>query len=990
VGAGHVRAGPGAGDALSRCVALATERAILRRMRKALAALLLAAALIGLSTPALAAVCGPVPALPDTTRRTEYAGIVAQTGPFNVGFQLYGDGTDYGAWLSVWVNGVAKVAVTDYTVTSPSGALGTLCLPITDAQVTFTAPQTGTIEIEGARRPRRASQFTAQPTLYAFNEAFSDLTAQLRERWDREGRLLRTPPGETLAVLPPAATRAGTFLSFDGGGNPSLASPSPGLGNVVGPNTSIVGHTASWANTTGTLLADGGATVSLANNNIWTGTNTFNPVSGDAITINPAANSYAKGINILQTGPTSGTTAGPLCYDCIDITHSSAVTGSGLDGFGLANAGTVGFRVNFTATGANLGAQGQIGMVVASRFTSAANAGGDKVSFAPTMYTNINASNSILYAINPYTSVGASGSASAIIGADVETNMAVGATVLTRFGLNVVNSGGAQASTLDTAIAITNNSAGGAGGAFKKLLTLSNRFGSVPLDTAADFFFSDTTSTVANIFNLPNVTVTGSIAIFPNLAIGGSGRASFGSGTVPSAPTILQATVASGGQSTLSAATNTTTGFDGFQAADASGNNQLALITNEAARTSTVFGQTSGNWAQIASAGSTNLGLLFGTATAVPIIVGTNNTERFRISGTAGVATLTNNGIGTTSSDGIVLQNTTAAAAGAQQFSPRLHLIGQGWKTTATAASQTTDWIIENQPIQGTTTPTTALVFSAQINGGGYVTIGSMGSSGVLNLATGIQLASLAPSAQVIRGNGTNGIWSLLAPSDLSPNALAKTKVQKFTASGTYTPSTGLINAIIECVGGGGAGGGAKGTTANYYGAGGGGSGSYSRLYATAATIGGSQTVTIGAGGTAGTAGENNGNNGGDTSVGTLCIGKGGSGGLFGSVNQVGAGGAGGVAGTGDATPTGTPGIAGLYATITTVAFPSGSGASSVLGGGAPGIQTGSGTCGAGTSAVANGGGGGSGAICNSANALTAAGGIGGSGFVIITEFTNQ
>lgn len=31
--------------------------------------------------------------------------------------------------------------------------------------------------------------------------------------------------------------------------------------------------------------------------------------------------------------------------------------------------------------------------------------------------------------------------------------------------------------------------------------------------------------------------------------------------------------------------------------------------------------------------------------------------------------------------------------------------------------------------------------------------------------------------------------------------------IQKFTASGTYTPTSGMIFCIIECVGGGGAGG---------------------------------------------------------------------------------------------------------------------------------------------------------------------------------------
>src|SRR5262249_42638257 len=50
-------------------------------------------------------------------------------------------------------------------------------------------------------------------------------------------------------------------------------------------------------------------------------------------------------------------------------------------------------------------------------------------------------------------------------------------------------------------------------------------------------------------------------------------------------------------------------------------------------------------------------------------------------------------------------------------------------------------------------------------------------------------------------------------------------KVQVFTSSGTYTPSAGLVAALIECVGGGGAGGGVAGPGASNSGVTGGGGG---------------------------------------------------------------------------------------------------------------------------------------------------------------------
>ncbi len=76
-----------------------------------------------------------------------------------------------------------------------------------------------------------------------------------------------------------------------------------------------------------------------------------------------------------------------------------------------------------------------------------------------------------------------------------------------------------------------------------------------------------------------------------------------------------------------------------------------------------------------------------------------------------------------TSFDGWVLTNTTAASNGNQMYSPRLHLTGQGWKTTATAASEAADWTIENRPVQGTSVPASQLVFSQSTNGGSYYDI---------------------------------------------------------------------------------------------------------------------------------------------------------------------------------------------------------------------------------------------------------------------------
>lgn len=103
------------------------------------------------------------------------------------------------------------------------------------------------------------------------------------------------------------------------------------------------------------------------------------------------------------------------------------------------------------------------------------------------------------------------------------------------------------------------------------------------------------------------------------------------------------------------------------------------------------------------------------------------------------LVTLTRSGIGVAATDGVIIQNATAAAAGAQQASPLLRLTGQGWKTDATAASQQVDWALQTLPVQGTTEPSANFLIRARINGGAYATRltlasgGQLTTSGILN-----------------------------------------------------------------------------------------------------------------------------------------------------------------------------------------------------------------------------------------------------------------
>lgn len=209
-------------------------------------------------------------------------------------------------------------------------------------------------------------------------------------------------------------------------------------------------------------------------------------------------------------------------------------------------------------------------------------------------------------------------------------------------------------------------------------------------------------------------------------------------------------------------------------------------------------------------------------------------------------------------------------------------------------------------------------------------------------------------------------------------------RIQKFTVTGTYTPHAKMVHCVIECWGGGGGGGGAvvAATAGDVATGGGGGAGGYSKTISTAAAIGASKAVTIGAAGTAGAAGNNAGVAGGDTSVTTLCVGKGGTGGggHAGTSLAVATAGAGGVAGTGDVTLIGQSGDIGA-AYSHSVASRGGDSPPVGSGGQANG-GAGASAGGAGAGFAAGGGGG-----YAPAGTSNAAAGAGTAGYIIITEF---
>jgi len=287
---------------------------------------------------------------------------------------------------------------------------------------------------------------------------------------------------------------------------------------------------------------------------------------------------------------------------------------------------------------------------------------------------------------------------------------------------------------------------------------------------------------------------------------------------------------------------------------------------------------------------------------------------------------------------------------------------------------------------------------------------GASAVSDVTPVIDGVMISDHAAGVPSFLSNGTAG-YVLTAQSGAPPAwsagsvASLTVNVQTFTSNGTYTPTSGMVWCKIEGCGGG-AGGGAcdsgPGGSVTASVGGGGGAGEYGFIWASAATIGASKSITIGSGGAGGTAPSGNGASGGATVVNTIITLNGGSGGLGGDDTSTGgavvsAGGVGGTAGSGgDFKTNGNPGFPGqyVYAVLLSGAV-GGQGGSSPYGtaGAAATISlniSGAGVTTSGQTSPSGYGGGGGGAVnisTSTSQPAAADGGAGSLGVIIITEY---
>ena len=223
-------------------------------------------------------------------------------------------------------------------------------------------------------------------------------------------------------------------------------------------------------------------------------------------------------------------------------------------------------------------------------------------------------------------------------------------------------------------------------------------------------------------------TISGLITAGTNITITGSGTsgspysisASASGGTVTSVTftgdgTILSSTpssaVTTSGTVTATLKTQTAnTVLAGPTTGSAANPTFRALV---AADVPTLNQNTTGSAGSVAAANITGTTLASNVVTSSLTSVGTLTSLAC-----SGAITDTQS-MGVTSTDGLLLANTTNATSSAQQWSPRLHLQGQGWSTTNTN-SQSCDWIAEVAPVSGAATPTSYLFIRYATGGGAY------------------------------------------------------------------------------------------------------------------------------------------------------------------------------------------------------------------------------------------------------------------------------
>lgn len=236
----------------------------------------------------------------------------------------------------------------------------------------------------------------------------------------------------------------------------------------------------------------------------------------------PPSGSTGRGMNIDISGPTSGSHVGAIYSNLIQGTFNAPISGTTTPGTGDCQCWSL---VQISAsTGSNFDGVEAYGLSVGNVVNANTTTYSDIVGISMGVYTNYS-TNSRLYGGTAAATSGVSGKTPFLLGFEigVAQNNATESDVPYRAGINIDNYGTHHASVVDTAISIMG---GNPGGQWKHMISLVTVGGTITnaLDTSGDMFWSESSATIAHVFNMPNVTVTGNILYFPGVVLGGDGN----------------------------------------------------------------------------------------------------------------------------------------------------------------------------------------------------------------------------------------------------------------------------------------------------------------------------------------------------------------------------------------------------------------------------------------------------------------------------------
>lgn len=529
-------------------------------------------------------------------------------------------------------------------------------------------------------------------------------------------------------------------------------------------------------------------------------------LNGGPLTINPTTGTITKALVINQTTPSSGTSPGPVVLNSITVTNPGlSTTGSGWDAFGQGANQVIGLKVNFAATGA--GTTNNAAFAASTFVTGATDAYGS----LGAVIVNANVGTHYQWGHIGAIAVWPGGQAGMVIGVDAEVGIAGGGSpgsALYRFGVGADSQGPTQGSTLDAAYVATASGVTMPGGGtvvgWQHLMAIARptAFSGVsPIALTGDFLFSDAAMTVAHFANLGNVTVTGNILSFPNMAIGGNGTAVLGqsAGALPASGLIVFApsNAASSGNSQLFGSVNNSSGADGLVANDSSGNVTLGVTIFEASNTTTRFGQAAASWGQVITTGSANAGLMMGTLTSDPVLIGTNNTQAGLINtsqgwnlGPAALTMLSGNRLAVSNNTGTTFPTgsfaTTMAVVGADGVGGSI-----GVYTFQTGVTQSGSTYFK---ARGTMASPTAVVSGDRLGSTfayGYATSGAAGY--VLNAGGGFFVVATENYTSTAAGTRLD---LLATPTGTANNAVGASVGAGFMVGMTTDPGAGIVSVL--------------------------------------------------------------------------------------------------------------------------------------------------------------------------------------------------